>query len=495
MAGIFINKVAIKNYKCFVDQGFHLSAPDGSTPGSGLNVLIGENGNGKTAFLEAINYTNQSSYASGNRLQVHDFNDYRKPIKVTVSTNDFVCKMAAPYMGCTFDCDGITFQAKNRDRKSAGKLLSSPFSISTSFKTKRSTYNKKNGNDSGKVIPSLHKIFSNSNIENNELNVFYFDKNRSRQLSVGTYKTTFERICEDLNWKFIKNIQAADVKELLDNVSGEYFSNVMSIAQKGTGSKLADEMKDYFGQDQYANLQIDLLDLLHPFRNAFFSIRDKDTLTQISPRNLGSGIEIILTLLLLRSIASVSKGGIVYLLDEPELHLHPKAQEKLVDLMMDESKDKQIIVSTHSPYLIKGCMQPTVNKLILRRNDQDEIEVDDVNSANWGLFPWSPSWGEVNYVAYDLTTVDYHNELYGWIQEKHKLWNETAVEQYLENKGIEKNKQWVRIRNGQPQSPYDITLCSYIRNSIHHPENTSNIPYTETELSDSIALMKTAIKP
>ena len=127
------------------------------------------------------------------------------------------------------------------------------------------------------------------------------------------------------------------------------------------------------------------------------------------------------------------------------------------------------------------------------RNDQNEIEVDDVNSANWGFFPWSPSWGEVNHVAYDLATVEYHNELYGWLQEKHNLWNEADVEQYLENKGIAKNKQWVRVWNKQPQSPYDITLCSYIRNSIHHPENKCNTPYTETELGDSITFMKTAI--
>ncbi len=493
MSGIYIKEVKIENFKCFAEQSIGFSTPDGSTPGSGLNVLIGENGNGKTTILEALNFTNQSSFASENKLSVNDFYDSGKPIAINTLTNDFVCKMTAPYMGCTFESEGFAFKAKNRDRKSSGKLLSSPFSINTNFRTKKDTYNKKDGSDSGKEIPALNKIYSNGVIQDSELNIFYFDKNRTRQISSGTYKTTFERVCDDLNWKFLKNIQYDDVQALIDNMAGQYFEKSISIAQKGTGQKLAKEMAEFFGNDDFLNLKIELLDLLHPFSKAFFAIRQENSLTQVSPKDLGSGVEIILTLLLLKSIASESKGGIVYLIDEPELHLHPLAQQRLAELLIAEAENVQIVVSTHSPYLIRSFMGENINKIILKRDDSQNIVLEKANSISNCLFPWSPSWGEVNFNAYGMATVEFHNELYGWLQEKHSLPYENNVESHLSSSGVQKSKQWTKEKNGNVQAPYDITLCSYVRNSIHHPENSHNLKYTEQELVESINVLISSV--
>lgn len=486
MNKIFIQEVSIENYKCFHHLKVRLTSPDGSTAGSGLNVLIGENGNGKTAFLEAINYTNQSSYAAENRLSINDFQDHRKPILIKASTNAFTCKMPDNYHGCTFESDGIVFEAKSRERKSPGKLLSSPFNVRSSFNPKGRTYHKQDGSDSGREIPPLATNFSNGVIQDSELNVFYFDKNRTRQISSGTYKTTFERICDDLNWKFLKNIESSDVSKLLENISGEYFSNVLTVAQKGAGKKLAKEMANFFEHDQFLDLKIDLVDLLHPFTKAFFVVRPDEKLTQIAPKDLGSGVEIVLTLLLLRSIAAESKGGIVYLIDEPELHLHPSAQQKLAELLLSESAHTQIVVSTHSPYLISAFMSSAINKVVFKRDAQGSVVIEDADSKASKLFPWSPSWGELNYSAFNMATIDFHNELYGWLQQKHELPSETDVEAHLVTNGIHKTKEWTRQRAGTVEPAYAITLCSYVRNSIHHPENRHNASFTHPELVESI---------
>jgi hypothetical protein len=489
MSGIHLREIRIQNYKCFEDHVIKLSAPDGSTPGSGLNVLLGENGNGKTAILEAIDYANQSTFAAANRLGINDFTDYTAPIIITASTNPFVCKLPAPHFDCTFEATGITFQAKPRDRKSPGKLLSSPFSIKREFRPASPNYRKKDGSDSGKPIPPLSLGFSNSAIKDDELNVFFFDKNRTRQITTGTYKTTFERICDDLNWKFLNNLTQEEVEELLQVVSEDYFDRIISISQKGVGAKLAASMADFFEDERFRDLRIDTLDLLHPFSKAFFALRPEGTMTQISARDLGSGMEIILTLLLLRGIAGASRGGIVYLIDEPELHLHPSAQQKLAALLLEESSSVQIIVSTHSPYLIRGLMKPAVQKVVLRRDGDGHIVIRDTVTKVGNLFPWSPSWGEINYNAYDMPTVEFHNELYGWLQEKHSLQNESAVEAYLHAKGIPKSKSWMRERGGIAEAPYPTTLSTYVRNAIHHPENRHNTPFTETELTESIQVL------
>lgn len=490
MSDIFIKKLSIKNYRCFKDDYVYFNVPDGSTPGSGLNILIGENGTGKTTILEAINYLTLSTYASENKLKIGDFNDYNTEINIKADTNEYRCKMGFPYSGY-FECNGFEFKVKSRDRKKPGKLLSSPFQLNSYFLNKHENYKKENGDDSGKEIPALNKIYSNSSIDSGEINIFFFDKNRTRQITTGNYKTTFERICDDLNWKFIKNIDEKSVEKLINNVCGDYFKNVIDITQKSAGKKLSSDLKDFFEDDLYKNLRIDLLDLLSPFGNAFFAIRQDNDLKQIKTKELGSGIEIILTLLLLKNIAGESKGNLVYLIDEPELHLHPKAQEKLIELLIQESSNKQIILSTQSPYLFKNCLSHNIGIMILTKDKSNKIDISLAKNKGWGIFPWSPSWGEINYLAYDLPTVEFHNELYGYLQEKEHIYTESDVESYLTSKSVTKSKQWIRIKNGTPQTPYDVTLCTYVRNSIHHPENTHNIEVSINELNDSI---KTLLK-
>lgn len=104
------------------------------------------------------------------------------------------------------------------------------------------------------------------------------------------------------------------------------------------------------------------------------------------------------------------------------------------------------------------------------------------------MFPWSPSWGEISYRAYDLPTVDLHNELYGYLQDRNNLTNLAAVDQWLNAQGIASNKQWIQEKNGAPLPPRPATLQSFIRNHIHHPENVTMQAnkYTEAELKQSI---------
>ncbi len=483
---MFIKDLRIQNYKCFEDKQIAFHVPDGENKGSGLNVFIGENGNGKTTVLEAINYLTLNSFSAENKLSINDFKDYQNEIIIRAETAKvFNCKMSLPYNGCYYECAGLKFSAVARNRKSPGKLLSSPFQIKNKFLLKSQNYKKKNGDDSGKEVPYPYNDFSNSYIDGGEFNVFYFDKNRARQITTGNYKTTYERICDDLNWKFAKGIDKANAEKLLENICGEYFKNVIEIAQKGAGNKVASDLSNFFDENDHKDLKIEFLNLLHPFSNSFFATRKEQSLQQVNVKDLGSGVEIILTLLLLKSIASTSKGSVIYLIDEPELHLHPSAQNKLLELLLEESKDKQVFVSTHSPYMFKNCLSNNAGLFVFNKSQTGKIEINNARNQNWGQFPWSPSWGEINYNAYNLATVEFHNELYGYIQDTQKKHSEREMDNFLSSL-IPKDRKWSRDLKGVSQPPYDVTICTYIRNKIHHPENTVNDDYTESELMNSI---------
>lgn len=493
---MFIKSLHIENFKCFKNRTIeHIGMPNGKK-GSGLNILIGENGNGKTTILEAVNYLTLNSYSVENKLSINDFNNYKAEIKIIAEIDDFRCKSTIAYFSSYhFISNGIEFLAKSREKKEINKLLSSPFETHSYFKVK-SKYKDENENNK-RDVDSRDKPFNNNYIDGEGLNLFYFDKNRNRQITTGNYKTTFEKILDDLNWKFLKKLDIDKENELVTNVSGEYFRKVDEITESGAGNKTANDLKDFFSNDDYGNLKIDLLNLLIPYKNAFFTIRKDNELKQISIKDLGSGVEIILTLLLLKNIAGASKGKIVYLIDEPELHLHPKAQEKLLELLLEESKDKQIFISTHSPYMFKGSIGAGANLLLLKRGDDNNIEIVNARDEGWGLFgEISPTWGEINWFAYNLPTVEFHNELYGFLQSKaidededENNSAEANFDQWLTDKGLEQNKDWIKEFRGIAQPSARRTTQTFIRNSIHHPENKHNDEYGINELKHSIEQM------
>ena len=62
-------------------------------------------------------------------------------------------------------------------------------------------------------------------------------------------------------------------------------------------------------------------------------------------------------ILLLHQLISAEKGATV-LIEEPEIHLHPKAQADLAEVLAETAKaeDKQIIMTTHSEHLVERLL-------------------------------------------------------------------------------------------------------------------------------------------
>ena len=96
-----------------------------------------------------------------------------------------------------------------------------------------------------------------------------------------------------------------------------------------------------------------------------------------------------------------------------------------------------------------------------------------------------PSLNEVNYTAFGEVTEEYHDELYGFIE----------------------GHGWLTdYENGKPQIPYirvkrdgsiqheTHTVTKYIRDVMHHPENTNNARYTYPMLQQSVADMRAYIE-
>lgn len=178
-----------------------------------------------------------------------------------------------------------------------------------------------------------------------------------------------------------------------------------------------------------------------------------------------------------------------FFIDEPEISLHPKAQYILIEALNNISNQQQIFITTHSAYLLSMFNNQNA-AIFLTTQSNNQSSITPISAME--TFPFSPTLAEIGYFAFNIISNDFHNELYGYIEEKIKANDpNNRFDTWLNtNCNVPINR--LRTRIIQPNGNQRIeqtTLMSYIRHLIHHPENTLNQPATQQELNNSIQQM------
>lgn len=458
------------------------------------NIFIGNNGSSKTSILESINYTFSPSFLNS-KIKYTDYHkgtseniDIYTELKKSISV-----ELIDGYTTQKIPCNCINLTIKKRKSKKAGKLLSDSFTLDHHFipdSTVKKTvngWNVKRG--TGTKFKFTTRALNLNNTSSNELpRCFYFGKDRERQLTKG-FNSTMVSIIEDLNFKFnreIRKTQDTQAKDEYNKFEGkvlEYSDFIKNEVIKELKLKL----KDF----NIESLKLSLLDFNTPFDNAYFNIENENI--NLPTKNLGSGIEMVVALMFLETIASFSKENIIILIDEPELHLHPKYQEQLSNYLQKISlkENVQVIITTHSPIFYKNSLDKDGTKTFITSIDGLGNASLEENTKDSGLLNWFPSWGEINYQAFDYPTIEFHDELFGYIQDNYEKYSLNEMDEFLHSKGIEKNRIWTKEKNGKIERTFNCTISLFIRNKSHHPENQTMKEHTfsQTELLQSINLL------
>lgn len=92
--------------------------------------------------------------------------------------------------------------------------------------------------------------------------------------------------------------------------------------------------------------------------------------------------------MLVREVEEAPSGSIL-LLDEPETSLHPRAQQRMLEFLVDRagSKNLQIVIASHSTEFARLLPQTAIR--VLRENQDRRIEVDDRMTAAEALHEMS----------------------------------------------------------------------------------------------------------
>ncbi|WP_433971956.1 AAA family ATPase [Tunturiibacter lichenicola] len=468
---MFIKEVQVSNFRLFAATSpafiVALNVPDAQNEGGGLTAFVGENGCGKTTLLDAIALPIVSFKAEGFVLE--DFNDPAKDVNIKV-LSDCIFSVDGTMPNSTFAAKGFLLKANVRSRGNKAYLSSVVVSDQLFLRA-----NDKPKEGSPDLRVSVNNPFKGRRFDEND--VLLLDKGRTYQTRLGTYNSTrFDRLMEDCDFQYIGKHKpdVPNIQQLLDETR--------DITSNAFLKRAIDQFETISGNE----LSLNLINNWKPFNKAFLAVT-KENKQQLPLHMLGSGYEMVFSLLLAFHLSQQSGKQLICLIDEPELHLHPALQEQFVKILLEFSKDAQIILSTHSPLLIKQLsMNKKVGIQILRR----EGGVPRSVPIGEGVLPYASS-NEINYLAFGLATAEYHDELYGRIQETQKKFSETDMISYLNSKGQKKVRKWSPERNGTPHGDMDVPLQVFIRNKIHHPENIGmrNAFYSSEELKESTKAM------
>lgn len=480
---MFIKSLCIDNFKGYSGtHNINFNTPDGSTEGSGLNILVGENNSGKSTIFEALDFIKESTKKDpASIVNKSDpatvFNNFS--IEVTYTGNISSSVSAHVQAGKIRSFINNIYQINNDEFFKVKRS----WDVNTPDDIKKINFWNENdqtySNPSGIDAP-FKKFYDN--------NFIWADTNPSDESKFGA-----STICGSLlkeialghtNTQEYQTFQSS-YHGLFNNPASQLRSKIAQIE-----SMVQNVFSSQFG---LANISFSFeeLQIENFFKTASIVIDDG---VSVPMNEKGHGMQRAVALSLLQVYAeitsnvpnaAVSKPFYLFI-DEPEICLHPTGQKKLLDALMLISKTKQVFISTHSPYMLSSRSLKNTGLFIFKKDANNKNTVIKANASP--MFPWSPSWGEISYKAYNLPTVDLHNELYGYLQEKYRLQTIPAVDQWLNSRHIPSSKQWIREKSGVPQNPLPATLQSFIRNHIHHPENITmqSNRYTEAELKKSI---------
>ncbi len=126
------------------------------------------------------------------------------------------------------------------------------------------------------------------------------------------------------------------------------------------------------------------------------TVRSKGVDADLNLRNVGAGVSQVLPLVVL---CLRSRPGSLILVEQPELHLHPAAQQRIADFLLAMSRSgRQLIVETHSDHMVtrlrRRIVEDDTDRLqnqvgfvyVTRSEDTGETEYQEVAANEYGGF-------------------------------------------------------------------------------------------------------------
>ena len=342
-----IKNIHIKNYKGIKELTLKLEP--------GVTLVIGNNGVGKTSLLSALNVVLEGMFALSNGIlrksssQIMTQNDIHTTSVTAGDVTESMKYHMPTLIGYEVEIDGKTYSQECRIEHEGN---------GTTF----TTYN---------LSDKMQELLNQSDSTLPLLNYQSIDRaNLSSDIREAQLKGQFERRQGYVN-SFIGRSSMEDVQDWCLSMAFEEFQSRRMIKEYETFRKIVSR----FIQKIEGMKTEPKIELSPKLRRLVYSDNKEGQLIN----NLSAGYQSVLcmimelayrTVLLNPNIDSSEEVDGVVLIDEIDMHLHPKWQWKIIEALCATFPKIQFIVATHSPIVISSAE----NARILRMLSPDKVE-------------------------------------------------------------------------------------------------------------------------
>ena len=170
-------------------------------------------------------------------------------------------------------------------------------------------------------------------------------------------------------YKFINIVDTNLIKDIPSYIA----TKMISAMLKNKNEKVGDVQKKVFNEinEIFENLSIDVKveDISQDGRNITLFTNSLGDEFDINELSSGEKQLFLRTL----AIKMLNPENSIILIDEPELSLHPKWQQRIVDVYRKIGKNNQIIIATHSPHILGSVRKENI--MLLDKDDDGKIVV------------------------------------------------------------------------------------------------------------------------
>ena len=323
-----INSVSLYNFKCFSEKkDIDLAR---------ITILYGHNGRGKSSFSQALLLIAQSMKERndldqlsivGDMVKLDTFADIKtvgskqKELKFWINTDKEIVEMGfSPFT----------------DKPQLGRLSSLIYNGEDRFVVQTTTQPAAAGSEGGKVAFSTSDI----NVLQQLKNIVY--------ISAGRIGPVNDVIRNDSIPSNDIGTKGENLLNALSHQSSDFIVYVGHCLSKilGGASVLVPDPKA---------TRLELL------------LNSRDDNQLFHPVNVGFGYSYVLPIIVGTLLA---ENGSMVIIENPEAHLHPGAQSRIMEFLIDQSnnKDLQLIIETHSDHVVNG-MRIAMKKGNLKPNE------------------------------------------------------------------------------------------------------------------------------
>lgn len=450
-----INKIKWKNHIVLGNLELDLTNLATSKPFNTI-VFAGENGTGKTTILKSI-----SDFLNGGSIESIDYIDY------IINGQTF---QAIPPANLDHNQYGF-YQIKDN----VGNLVS----IDTG-----------NGNGVGKFGINPNEIRHNGCV---------FSKARADYKTNKITSTT----TQSLDVTKYENDQLDDftsLKQLIVDTQNQDNNTFASLAannpKKGiTWNSFYQSSKMFRFNNAFDNFfeKIKYDKVIDDNANQDKKIMFLKNLVPISIDDLSTGEKQIVFrgVYLLRNSKLTNDTAIM--IDEPELSMHPKWEKKILQYYKNLFTDytgiqkSQLFIATHSEHVLSAALADKDNDTLIITLNEHLVGTVTANKLSQNTKQVLPSItsAEINYLAFDIVSNDYHIELYGYLQVKIGDKNVRETDDFIIRHS---NYNSNLYRESKHNKTTYKSLSTFIRNGIHHPARTR--VFTEEQLRMSIEFLR-----